>query len=139
MQSAAFVAAEDPYTYVAIVTPMTADPATSGKIKHLPCAPQVKHKWIVSQVVGRNRAGEVVDFFIAPLAARVGYILLRDLYMAEGNPEGWAEYERHMKAIAAGQKVKPFPADKLPREVLRRRACGLDPEVAEAPKGKARG
>lgn len=135
MQSAAFTAAEDPYTYVALVTPMTADPATSGKIKHLPCAPQVKHKWLVAQEVARG----MVDFFVTPLAARAGYILLRDLYMAEGNPEGWADYERHLRDIAAGRKVKPFPVDKLPREVLRRRACGLEPTEVETPPAKGRG
>lgn len=139
MQSAAFTAAEDPYTLIAVVTPMTGDPATSGKIKHLPCAPQVKHKWLRAYDVG----GGMVDYAVEPLYQRAGYVLLRDLFEAEGLTEEWKLYQQLLKDLSAGRRVKPFPEDKLPREVRRRRACGAEPEAkaeADAPaQGKGRG
>lgn len=129
MQSAAFTNVSDPYTHVAVVTPMTADPATSGRIKVLPCAPQVTHKWVQAYEVGNNQ----LDYAIAPLYAKRGYVLLSSLFEQEGRPEDFAEWERCHKA------GKKFPEEKLPTEVRRRRACGADPEQPAQGKGKGRG
>lgn len=126
------VSSGTPYTLVAVVTPITDDPATSGKIKHVPCAPQVGHKWLSSYIDERGRR----EYGIVPLYGRRGYVLLRDLFEAEGNAEGWAEYEKHLAECAAGKARKPFPVEKLPAEVRRRRACGGDPEPVAKP-GKA--
>lgn len=124
MPAAAYIHAESPYTLVAVVTPITDDPGTSGKIKHLPCAPQVKHKWLRAYDAGDGK----VDYAIEPLYGRRGYVLLRDLFEAEHRAEDWAAYERMLADLALGKRVKPFPQERLPAEVLRRRARGADPE-----------
>ena len=126
------VSSGTPYTLVAVVTPITDDPATSGKIKHVPCAPQVKHKWLMAYPGEGGR----LEYGIEPLYGRRGYVLLRDLFETEGNLDGWAEYERHLVECAAGKARKPFPVEKLPAEVRRRRACGGDPDPVVKP-GKA--
>lgn len=129
MQSAAFTNVSDPYTYVAVVTPMTGDPATSGKIKVLPCAPQVSHKWVQAYEVGDGK----LDYAIAPLYGRRGYVLLSVLFEQEGRTEDFVEWERCRKA------GKRFPDEKLPAEVLRRRSCGAEPEQPAQAKGNGRG
>lgn len=130
---APFTRDTDPYTYVAVVTPMTDDPATSGKIKWLACAPTVKHKWLQMMVVSADKA----DWVISPIFQRRGFLLLRDLFSYEGRMEDWD------LAVECRRRNKPFPKDKLPKEVLRRQACGRDegervPTAAEA-RAKARG
>lgn len=54
-----------------------------------------------------------------------GYILLRDLYMAEKNPEGWAKYERYLAAWEAGTARVSFPFEDLPKEVQDRQTNSL--------------
>ncbi|HEY8377120.1 MAG TPA: hypothetical protein VIK91_11555 [Nannocystis sp.] len=116
--------AEAPYVLVPVVTPIAEDPSISGRIKLLRCAPQVSHKWLQSYVDGAGRT----QYDIAPRYARKGYMLLRDLFEAEGREADWLEYEAMLKLKAAGKPHKPFPDERLPAEVHRRRACGRDPE-----------
>lgn len=128
-----FTQVEQRYTLVPIVLPIAEDPAISGKIKHLPCAPQVSHRWVAPFVTDGR-----VEYGITPLYQRKGYVLLRDLFVAEGRYDDWAAYERHLADIQDNKRnLKPFPEDRLPAEVRRRRACGHDP-VTEAP-AKGRG
>lgn len=118
--------ASTPPRIVPVVTPMTGDPRTSGKIKHLACAPQVTHSWLV-QFEDDDQG--TVDYAIEPKAGRKGFVLLRDLFEAEGDHDGWAAYEKCMRKFGS-YGAKPYPEDKLPKEVLRRRACGEDPDTA---------
>lgn len=120
----AYIRSNTPYRLIAVVTPITDDPATSGKIKHVPCSPTIKHKWLVAFYDDDGK----LDWQVEGRFMRKGYMLLRDLFEKEGNHEGWAEYEKHLAECAAGKARKPFPVEKLPREVLFRRACGGDPE-----------
>lgn len=125
--AAAYIPADAPHKLIALVTPITDDPATSGKIKHVPCSPTIKHKWLAPYVTDSG----TLDYTVEGRFARKGYILLRDLFEAEGDHAGWAEYEKHLADCSAGRARKPFPADKLPLEVRRRRACGADPDASQ--------
>lgn len=118
-----------PPRVIPVVTPMTGDPRTSGKIKHLQCAPQVTHSLVQSY---EEEEQGTLEYAIAPKAARKGYSLLRDLFEAEGNHAGWAKYQKCMKTWGKYGAI-PFPDAELPKEVLRRRACAMatDEEVVE--------
>lgn len=122
--TSAFIPVGTPYTLVAIVTPITDDPATSGKIRHVPCSLSIRHKWLTPFA----HEDGTLDYQVEGKYARKGYVLLRDLFEAEGNVDGWEEYKKHLAECAAGRARKPFPEDKLPREVRRRRACGDEPK-----------
>ena len=142
MQSANYIDAESPYTYVALVTPMTGDPATSGKIRHLPCAPTVKHACLRNYEVSVRRGDEYVSeisYSVEPAYQKAGYVLLGDLFEAEGMLEEWKQYQQLLRDLALGRKVKPFPEDKLPKEVRRRRACGAEADAPAQAKGRVRG
>lgn len=112
---------ESPYTILPIVTPETDDPATSGTVVNIPCAPTIGHDLIM-------REGGV--YSLRPFAQRAGYVTLEALYLAEGNKQGWEEYRAYVEAFTSGKaKRQAFPKDKLPREVLRRQSCGeIEPE-----------
>lgn len=107
---------ETPYLIVTIVTPETDDPATSGTVVNIPCAPTVTHELLI-----RDQG----VYSLRPSATRAGYVLLEDLYRAERNERGWEEYQAYVADWQAGRaKRKPFQKEKLPREVLRRQSCG---------------
>ena len=58
---------------------------------------------------------------------------------AEGMLEEWKQYQQLLRDLALGRKVKPFPEDKLPKEVRRRRACGAEADAPAQAKGRVRG
>lgn len=136
MSSAHFTPADAPYTLIAVVTPMTGDPATSGKIRHLSCSPTIKHACLRSYEVQVERNGEIVvelAYSVEPAFAKAGYVLLEALFQAERMEDEWKLYQQLLRDIARGRPVKPFPVEKLPREVRRRRACGAEVEETAAP------
>lgn len=97
---------------VPIVLPHSGD-ANSGRVRNLPVSPQA-----VPRMLERRQGG----YGVRGAYAEKGYILLRDLYIAEKNPDGWAKYERYLAAMAAGTTRSPFPVADLPAEVRRRQA-----------------
>lgn len=118
---------EEPYTIVTIVTPETDDPATSGCVVNLPCAPTVTHESLM-----RDRG----QYYLRPGHVDAGYRLLKDLYVAEDNAAGWADYQAHVAAFQAGRRVGRFPLAKLPREVRRRQGAGVEGETEEPKRRK---
>lgn len=98
---------------VPIVLPHSGD-SNSGRVRNLPVSPQV-----VPKMLERRHGGA---YGVRGTYAEKGYILLRDLYSAEKNPEGWAKYERYLAAMAAGTTHSPFPVADLPAEVRHRQA-----------------
>lgn len=107
---------ETPYIVVSVVTPETDDPATSGRIANFPCAATITHEML-------ERTGPTTWTLRSTWRDR-GYSMLGDLYAQERNPEGLAAWKAYVEAFQAGRRVAPFPKDKLPREVVRRQACG---------------
>lgn len=108
---------------VPVVTPPTADPATSGRVRNLSVSPQAIPAWL------ERRAGG--QYGVKGVFADRGYVLLRTLYEQEGNAEGWAKYQRYLAAWAAGTARISFPFEALPREVQRRQTVlAEDPEFA---------
>ncbi len=116
------IAPERKHTIIPVVTPMTDDPATSGRIRNLSCGPTIGHDWLM-----RDESG----YALRPAWSRAGYVLLRDLYEQERNLAGWEKFEAFIAAWQAGKaRKKPFPVAELPREVRLRQACG-DAEALE--------
>jgi hypothetical protein len=74
-----------------------------------------------------------------------GYKLLREFYDEEGNPKGWADYQRYVRDWQAGKTQQSFPFTMLPKKVQEMQqglvgAANPDPWLAQAPKpttGKA--
>lgn len=58
-----------------------------------------------------------------------GVRLLEDLYEAEGNPEGWAKYEKYLRDWAEGKTFASFPRHLLPKKVQDTKAAmeAVDP------------
>lgn len=107
---------EAPYVIVSVVMPETDDPATSGHIVNHHCAPTVSHESL-------ERIGES-EWTLRAAYRQRGYAMLMELYANERNEEGARAYAKYVADGQAGRRVKPFPKEKLPREVLRRQACG---------------
>lgn len=107
---------DTPYVIVSVVTPETDDPATSGRIVNHHCAPTISHESL--EQTGPNR------WTLRAAYRDVGYVQLLDLYAQERNTEGAAAWVKYIADGQAGKRVKPFPREKLPREVIRRQACG---------------
>lgn len=120
--------ARAPYKVIPIVAPISADPATSGKIRNLPVGGGVEHSQLEAI---RNEIGDIIDYDVRAPARRRGWVRLQDLYEAEGRAEDWDLYRRHMEAASAGRTRVPFPRDRLPAEVLRRQQAAVPDEFAE--------
>lgn len=111
---------ETPYVIVSVVTPETDDPSTSGRIVNFPCAPTVTHEMLM-------RVDDT--WMLQPKAAAIGYVTVKDLYQQERNGAGWDAWQAHVASWQGGKRFTPFPREKLPREVLRRQACGETDEA----------
>lgn len=133
---------ETPYVIVSVVTPETDDPATSGRIVNHHCAPTISHESLEQIAPGQ---------WTLRAAYRMrGYAMLLEIYAQERNPDGAAAWAKYIADGQAGKRVKPFPKELLPREVLRRQACGetdeataladaqrTAPDTSRSSKGKA--
>lgn len=95
---------------VPIVLPHSGD-TSSGRVRNLPVSPQAMPRMLERRSTGFGVRGEYAD---------KGYVMLRDLYVAEGNAAGWAKYERYLAAWANNTTRSPFPVADLPAEVRRR-------------------
>lgn len=116
---------------VPIVLPHSGDANSSGRVRNLPVSPQA-----VPRMLERRAGG---GYGVRGAYAEKGYILLRDLYLAEGNAAGWAKYERYLAKWAANSTRSPFPFADLPEEVRRRQQQPLaDDEFAEADEFKVK-
>lgn len=112
---------ETPYVIVSVVTPETDDPATSGRIVNHHCSPTISHESL--EQIGPNR------WTLRAAWRDRGYAMLLDIYAHERNAEGAAAWAKYIADGQAGKRVKPFPKELLPREVLRRQACGETDEA----------
>ena len=106
----------DPYVIVSVVTPETDDPATSGRIVNHHCAPTISHESL--EQTGPN------TWTLRAAYRDHGYVMLLDLYSHERRPEDAALWKQYIADGQSGKRVKPFPRERLPREVIRRQACG---------------
>ena len=95
---------------VPIVLPHSGD-TSSGRVRNLPVSPQAMPRMLERRSTGFGVRGEYAD---------KGYVMLRDLYVAEGNAAGWAKYERYLDKWATNATRSPFPFADLPAEVRRR-------------------
>lgn len=111
---------ETPYTIVSIVTPSTDDPSTSGRVINFPCAPTVSHEMLEQTDGGWSLRSAWRDR---------DYVTMEALYQQERNPEGAAAWAKYIADGQAGKRVGVFPREKLPREVIRRQACGETDET----------
>lgn len=109
-------ASSDPII-IPVVTPQTGDPSSSGRVRNLPVTPQAIPSWLEPRGGGR--------YGVKGVYAERGYVLLQDLYKAEGNQEGWEKYKRYLAAWKAGTARVSFPLDALPQEVQRRQSTLL--------------
>jgi len=107
---------EHPYTIVSVVTPETDDPSTSGRVINFPCAPTVSHEML-------EQGAGLTWSLRGPWRDR-GYATMESLYAQERNPEGAAAWAKFIADGQAGKRVGVFSREQLPREVLRRQACG---------------
>lgn len=112
---------ETPYVIVTIVTPETDDPATSGRVINLPCAPTISHDML-------ERTGEKTWGLRLAWVER-GYSMINALYQHEANLEHATDWAKYVADGQAGKRVGVFPREKLPKEVIRRQACGELDEV----------
>lgn len=112
----AFIQHDADYVRVPIVEPASNDKASSGRIRILSCGGGVRHRQVM-----RTREGYVIH----PDYAERGWVLLRDLYIAEDNRDGWELYKRHLEvgagAVPGKATRRTFPDELLPREVHNRR------------------
>lgn len=116
---------DTPYVIVSVVTPETDDPATSGRIVNHHCSPTISHESL--EQTGPDR------WTLRAAFRDRGYVQILDLYAQERNTEGAAAWLKYIADGQAGKRVKPFPKSLLPREVIRRQACGeTEPEAALA-------
>lgn len=99
---------------VPVVLPPSADRSASGRIRNLAIRVIDHSGWL--QEDGEN------GWALKKNMERKGYILLEDLYAAEQNPEGWAQYKRYLSDWQGGRTTRSFPAHLLPKEVLDRQA-----------------
>jgi hypothetical protein len=126
--------ANAPSQIVPVVSPVSNDPSSSGRVRNLPCSPGSKPAQLE-----RLRDG---SFAVKAEWHKKGWMLLEDLYDAESNAEGWAKYQRYLRAWQAGTARISFPFADLPVEVQRRQAAAVaDSEFGGefAPKAKTTG
>lgn len=108
---------------VPVVLPPSADPTLSGRIRNIPVRGSDNSGWLVE-------AGKY-GWRLKEEKKMEGYILLEDLYLAEGNEAGWEQYQRYIRDWQGGRTTKPFPFHLLPREVQKRQQGDIAPEFAD--------
>lgn len=107
---------EAQYVIVSVVTPETDDPATSGRVVNLPCAATITHPML-------ERTGPATWSLRAAYRDR-GYTTMESCFAQEHNEVHAAEWLQLLDDTQSGKRVTAFPRHKLPKEVLRRQACG---------------
>lgn len=115
------ISPETPYVIVSVVTPETDDPATSGRIVNHHCSPTISHESL--EQTGAN------TWTLRAVYRMRGYAMIGELYAQERNQEGAEAWAKYLADGQAGKRVKPFPKELLPREVIRRQACGETDEA----------
>lgn len=126
--------ANAPSLIIPVVSPVSNDPGSSGRVRNLPCSPGS-----MPAQLERLRDG---TFAVKAEWRRKGWVLLEELYDAEDNADGWAKYQRYLAAWQAGTARISFPFGDLPAEVQRRQSAAIaDPEFGGefAPKAKTTG
>lgn len=115
---------EVPYVIVSVVTPQTDRPETSGRIINFPCSPTVSHEML-------EQVGDKMEWSLRGPWRDRGYTTMDALYRQENNEAGLEAWVKFIQRGQAGQvqRGEVFDRSKLPREVIRRQACG---EVDEA-------
>lgn len=138
-----------PYRIVPVVSPLSNDPSTSGRVVNLPCGGGVCHRQVMMLDDG--------DYGIHPTYYKRGWRLLFDLYdeeatalqreadihrgtpehdakaaLAKASRENKARYESYLVSWEKGTTRSSFPKQWLPREVLDRHRCALPDAFADA-------
>lgn len=108
---------------VPVVLPPSADLSLSGRVRNIQVRGADHSGWLVW-------AGKLGWRLKEELKAE-GYILLEDLYIAEGNEAGWEQYLRYVRDWQAGRTTKPFPAHLLPKEVQNRQRGEISSEYQD--------
>lgn len=117
----------------------------SGRVRNLPVSPQAVPAWLELRPANNGRPAY---YAVRGVYYDRGYRLLRELYEAEQNPEGWAKYQRYLRAWDEGTARVSFPIADLPKEVQRRMTTHLvdrefggefaeKPEKPEPKRGKS--
>lgn len=108
---------------VPVVLPPSADLSLSGRIRNI-------------QIRGTDHSGwlnftKSAGWQVSKDMEMEGYVLLEDLYRAEGNEAGWAAYQRYLKDWQARRTTKSFPFHLLPKEVQNRQQGQIAPEFQD--------
>jgi len=119
--------ADTPFGIIPVVSPVSADPGNSGKVRNLAVGGGINHDQLAPV---RNHRNEIVGYELRAAYQRQGWILLEDLYRAEHDEGGWERYKRYLKDIRANPKrsLPSFPPHLLPQEVQRRMKASLPTE-----------
>lgn len=104
--------ASTPYRVIPVVSPASADPNTSGRVRNLHVGGGVFHKQL-------SRAGNT--WLVESSYERAGWRLLEDCYREERDEAGWERYKRYLDHWAKGLTSSTFPEEWLPRFVQDRR------------------
>lgn len=107
---------------VPVVLPPARDRSLSGRVRNISIRGADHTGWLM-----QTRHGWQVH----PDRAVAGYVLLEDLYRAEGDEDGWAAYKRYLSAWQGGRTSRPFPPHMLPKEVQRRQSGDVGPEFSD--------
>lgn len=119
--------ASAPFRIVPVVSPISNDPASSGRVMNLPCGGGTNHAQVEPVY---DRDGNVRDYAIRASYRERGWLTLKEAYMLDDDEEGWQKYQRYIKASQSGMTRHRFPPEDLPREVLRRQKVSLPDEFA---------
>lgn len=113
--------ARDPYRVVPVVSPVSNDPNTSGRVRNLHVGGGVTHKQI--QRAPNSPSGWAIE----PSYGYAGWLLLQDVFIQENDLAGWERYKKYLDHWAKGLTNKSFPERWLPRLVQeRRKSCAAD-------------
>ena len=112
----------DPPKIIPVVLPPSADRSLSGRVRNISVRGVDHSGWLMP-----TRQGWRLD----PDRTLQGYVLLEDLYRAEGNEEGWATYKRYIADWQKGKTSRPFPLHLLPQEVQKRQRGDIGAEFED--------
>jgi hypothetical protein len=114
------------YRVVPVVSPISNDPNTSGRVRNLHTGGGVVHKQIVPSPNSPS------GWEVHPSYGRAGWVLLHDCYLREEDEAGWNRYKKYLDHWAKGLTSSSFPEGWLPKEVQRRRKANAVDEFAAA-------
>lgn len=112
----------DPPRIIPVVLPPSRDRSLSGRIRNISVRGVDHSGWLVL-----TRQGWKLN----PDMALQGYVLLEDLYRAEGNEAGWETFKRYLSDWQKGKTSRPFPTHLLPEEVQKRQRGDIDAEFED--------